>query len=72
MEIPFVVYGIYYVPVSGTSFDFDYDTVVRYDISVTCTDERKQSEIGHLMVYVLKNTPPEFTNLPGNCNILQI
>ena len=59
------VYGVYYVPVSTSGFDFDYDAVVRYDVSVTCTDGRLSSEEGHLMVYIQKNVPPEFTNLPG-------
>jgi hypothetical protein len=51
--------------VSSTSFDFDYDSTVGYDITVTCTDGRVSSEAGHLMVYILKNTPPQFTQKLG-------
>ncbi|CAG2249010.1 unnamed protein product [Mytilus edulis] len=39
----------------------DYDNVVIY---VTCTDGMQPSDEGHLMVYVIKNIPPEFTDLP--------
>ncbi|CAG2188189.1 unnamed protein product [Mytilus edulis] len=56
-------YGIYYVYIPRNR-SLDYDSVVRYDVSVTCTDGRQPSDEGHLMVYVIKNIPPEFTDLP--------
>ncbi|XP_071141854.1 cadherin-87A-like [Mytilus edulis] len=56
-------YGIYYVYIPRNR-SLDYDSVVRYDVSVTCIDGRQPSDEGHLMVYVIKNIPPEFTDLP--------
>lgn len=53
-------YGVYVKALPSLS----YDTVRRYVISVRCTDN-KTPVTGTLTVYVTKNKPPVFQNLPG-------
>ena len=53
-------YGVYVKALPSLS----YDTVRQYVISVRCTDN-KTPVTGTLTVYVTKNNPPVFQNLPG-------
>ena len=58
-------YGVYVKALPSLS----YDTVRQYVISVRCTDN-KTPVTGTLTVYVTKNNPPVFQNLPGIPNPL--